>query len=93
MIIINIYHREHSTRVDTGVVEQLKVNFTLGGIPPYARQSPRDIVATHNNFHNILRPFNALLNFPFTTSETVRDHYLQTRNILVVSRVAKRLKT
>ena len=28
-----------------------------------------------NHFHNILRLFNVLPNFPFTTSETMRDHY------------------
>ena len=28
--------------------------------------------------HNILRLFDVLPNFPFTTSETMRDYYLQT---------------
>ena len=26
-------------------------------------------------FHNILRLFNVLTNFPFTRSETIRDYY------------------
>ena len=30
----------------------------------------------HNQFHNILRLFGVLPNFPFTTSETMRDYYL-----------------
>ena len=29
-----------------------------------------------NNFHNILRLFDVLPNFPFTTSETMRDYCL-----------------
>ena len=43
--------------------------------------------------HNILRLFDVLTNFPFTTSETMRDYYLQTWCIRVASRVAKRLGT
>ena len=31
---------------------------------------------TYNHFHNILRLFNVLRNFPFTTSETMRNYYL-----------------
>ena len=30
----------------------------------------------YNQFHNILRLFDVLLNFPFTTSETMADCYL-----------------
>ena len=30
----------------------------------------------YNHFHNILRLFDVLLNFPSTTSETMRDYYL-----------------
>ena len=29
-----------------------------------------------NHFHNILRLFDVLPNFPFTTSETIRHYYL-----------------
>ena len=29
-----------------------------------------------NDFHNILRLFDILPNFPFTTSQTIRDYYL-----------------
>ena len=29
-----------------------------------------------NHFHNILRLFDVLATFPFTTSETMRDYYL-----------------
>ena len=31
---------------------------------------------TCNLFHNILGLFDVLPNFPFTTSETIRDYYL-----------------
>ena len=31
---------------------------------------------TYNHFHNILRLFDVLPNFPFPTSETMRDYYL-----------------
>ena len=30
----------------------------------------------YNHFHNVLRFFNVLANFPFTTSETMGDYYL-----------------
>ena len=49
-------------------------------------------MVTYNHFHNILRLFDALPNFPFTTSETMRDYYLQALYIQVASRVAERLK-
>ena len=39
-------------------------------------QAPWYIKGTYNHFHNILRLFNVLTNFPFTTSETMRDYYL-----------------
>ena len=48
---------------------------------------------SHNHFHNVLRLFDALPNFPFTTSEKMRDYYFQPWYIRVDSRVAKRLKT
>ena len=41
----------------------------------------------------ILRLFNVLTSFPFTTSETMRDYYLYTWYIRVASQVAERLKT
>ena len=31
---------------------------------------------TYNHFHNILRLFDVLTSFTFTTSETMRDYYL-----------------
>ena len=40
-----------------------------------------------------MRLFIVLQNFPFTTSETMGDYYLQTWYIRVASRVAKRIKT
>ena len=46
---------------------------------------------THNHFHNILRLFYVLPNFPFTTSETMCDYYLQTWYMKFASRVAERL--
>ena len=45
----------------------------------------------HNHFHNILRVFDILPNFPFTTSETMGDYYLSTWYIRVASRAAERL--
>ena len=35
-------------------------------------QNP-DVFRTLNHFHNILRLFDVLIHFPFTTSETKRD--------------------
>ena len=34
------------------------------------------ILQSNNHFHNIFRLFDVLPNFPFTTSETMRDCYL-----------------
>ena len=45
-----------------------------------------------NHFHNILRLFDVLTNFFFTTSETMRNSYLQTRYTRVALRIVKRLK-
>ena len=42
--------------------------------------------------HNILRLFDVLPNLTYTTSETIRDSYLQKWYIRVASRVAHRLK-
>ena len=50
-------------------------------------------VATYNQFHNILRFFDILPNFRFSTSETMPDYYLQTWYMRVASRVAESLKT
>ena len=47
----------------------------------------------YNHFHNISRLFDVLLNLSFTTSETMRNYYLQTWYIRVVSSVTKQLKT
>ena len=46
----------------------------------------------YNHFDNILRFFDVLPNFYFTTSETMCDYYLPIWYIRVTSRVAKRLK-
>ena len=46
-----------------------------------------------NHFHNILRHFDVLLNFSFSTSETMRDYYLYAWYIGVGSRIAERLNT
>ena len=50
-------------------------------------------MGSYNQFHNILRLFDVLPNFSFTTSETMGDYYLQIWYIRVASRVAKQLKT
>ena len=44
------------------------------------------ILPTHNHFYNILRLFDVLPIFPFTTSETMRDYYLCTWYIRVAER-------
>ena len=45
--------------------------------------------ASCNHGHNILRRFDVLPNFPFTSSETKRDYLEQTWYIRAVSRVAE----
>ena len=36
------------------------------------------LLYSYNHFHNILRLFDVLTNFPFTASETMRNYELQT---------------
>ena len=43
----------------------------------------------YNHFQNILRLFDVLPDFPFAASETIRDYYLTTWHMAVVSRVGK----
>ena len=47
---------------------------------------------SYNQLHNTLRLFDILPNFPFTTSETMGDYYLQTWYMQVTLRIAERLK-
>ena len=35
------------------------------------------LICIYNHFHNILRLFNVLPNFPFSTSEKMGDYYLE----------------
>ena len=50
-------------------------------------------LVSYNHFHNVLRLFDILPSFPFTTSETMRHYYLYTWNIRVATRVLKRRNT
>ena len=54
---------------------------------------PYSVDWNYNHLHSILRLFDVLSNFPFATSETMRDDCLETWHIRVTSRVAERLKT
>ena len=54
--------------------------------------STASILTFVNRFH-ILRLFDVLPNFPFTTSEAIREYYLYTWYILIASQVGKLLKT
>ena len=54
---------------------------------------PANFLSNYHHFYNILRLFDVLINFTFTTSETMRDYYLQTWYIRVASRVVERLMT
>ena len=51
-----------------------------------------NVPATIGWFHNILGLFDVLPIFPFNTSETMGDYYLQPWYIQVASRVALRLR-
>ena len=46
----------------------------------------------YNRFHNILRLFDVIPNFPLTTCETMCDYYLQTWYRRVASQVTEVLK-
>ena len=73
---------------------QPKPSFTPSNPANLAKPSPQSLKTqpTHSRFHNILRFFDALPNFPFTTSETMRDYHLQTQYIRVAQRVVERPK-
>ena len=47
----------------------------------------------YNQFHNTLRLFDVLPDFPFTTNETMCDYYLEIWYIRVALWVAERRKT
>ena len=49
----------------------------------------RPLLQIHNQFHNSLRLFDVLQNFPFTTSETMGDYYLLPWYLRVASRVLR----
>ena len=50
-----------------------------------------DSISIYNHFDNILRLFDVLPNFLFTTRETMRDYYIRVYTWYI--RVAERLKT
>ena len=52
----------------------------------FYRDSMKFYLWFYNHFHNTLRLFDVLPNFLYTTSETMRDCYLQTWHIRVASR-------
>ena len=56
----------------------LKFTMFILTILTYSLSRSLEIIffTTHNPFHNILRLFDVLPNFPFTTSETMGDYYL-----------------
>ena len=57
------------------------------------KTSSTQIMYIYNLGHNILRLFDVLPNFPFTTGETNRDYYYKTWYIQVASPFAEQLKT
>ena len=57
------------------------------------KQNKEILTLICNHFHNILRLFDFLPNFPFTTIGTMHNYYLKTWNIRVSSLASKRLKT
>ena len=61
-------------------------------VKKYLSRKIRELT-TFNQFHNILRLFNVLPNFPFTAGEVMGGYYLETRHIRATSRVAERLNT
>ena len=75
---------ESSGQNGLGCICQQFLNFTM---------QISKFTASNNQFHNVLRLFDLLPNFLFTTSETMDDYYLQTWYIRVTSPVAERRKT
>ena len=65
--------------------------FAIKRIPVNKNKKAKENVAD-NQFHSILRLFDVLVNFPFTTSETMCGYYLQTWYLRVPSGVTERLK-
>ena len=52
-----------------------KINLKTKNILIPVRKSQSPSPHTYNPFYNILRIFNVLTSFPFTTSETMRNYY------------------
>ena len=78
------------------LLNKVELSVLLVGLPGlikhFAMISKKKKKYSYNQFHNILRLFDVLPNFSFTTSETIDDYYMvYTRR--AASRVAERLKT
>ena len=50
--------------------------YMLGLLGEYNVRTHRELPSNSNHFNNILRLFDVLPNFLFTTSETMRDYYV-----------------
>ena len=70
--LVTLIHPWYSNSNIIGLNQWRNTDFNW---PPQS-WGPGDTHGTCSHFHNILRLSDVLPNFPFTTSETIRDYYI-----------------
>ena len=57
-------------------LQQDKESFSTLNVALFNQKDDLICILAYNQFHNILRHFDVLPNFPITRSETMADYYL-----------------
>ena len=77
---INPSIKTHINKIENGIIFKIKTGYYLEILTietmKLLRSTKSNITKNNNHFHNILRLFNNLPNFSFSTSETMGDYYL-----------------
>ena len=74
------YYNSYGSLVDQKRLHYCSLDGLMGITKPCIQPAPSTSTqlistSTHNHFHNILKLFDVLPNFSFTTSETMADYY------------------
>ena len=77
---VNPSIKTHINKIENGIIFKIKTGYYLEILTietmKLLRSTKSNITKNNNQFHNILRLFNNLPNFSFSTSETMGDYYL-----------------
>ena len=77
---VNPSIKTHINIIENGIIFKIKTGYYLEILTietmKLLRSTKSNITKNNNHFHNILRLFNNLPNFSFSTSETMGDYYL-----------------